>query len=438
MTSTSKKRNEPFPEELPALPENKEPKTKKRKLNAKNDKSVLLIKKKKNTALSFNQLTKENTWNKFEQEFYLMKIATHPNKPIYMLGIIENNNDNKQLKILKLEYKYDLKSSFRKQYPINNWYVISAKSTIHNDTTKYIAISTSTQFTKLENKPAPQFDLLLNCENLVNDFQKMITYPENILAQQHFQLYFDNWKTKSYFGEICCVDSKGTYGIIRDWENKQLVHIQRGTAIFFSGLKRKQYFNKYYFIVTGVIHFYENKIPITNLKIINDISTIDWIQEFEEAPSLDFNQINDGKYNGCYIQDDLFKVENISIIQIRNIFKLSDKNNRKLSSIFKAGQVMENDTGTIRKVQKTDKISYAINMKIRHNKTSQTIWMRGFSQIGYDIFQRTAHQLFTNYQMSTIKQLIEPIKYYSFNLLVNLSNKITTLQKIDIITDNEY
>ncbi len=400
------------------------------------------------------QLTKQNAWNEFQEEFYLMKIATIPNKAIYIFwGIIEtnnnnnnnnsnnsnNDNNNKQLKILKLQYKYHLTSSFKHKHAINNWYiVIGGKLKIYNATTKYITISTSTKFTKLENKTAPQFDLLLNCENLLNDFQKTIRYPENILTQQHFQLYFDNCKTNTYFNEIGCVDNKGTYGIVRDSDNKQLVHIQRGTPIFFSDLKRKQYFNKYYFIATGVIHFYENKIPITDLKIINDISTIVWIQEFEEAASLDFDQINNVKYNGYYIQDHLFKVENVSIVEITNIFKLTDKNHRKLSSTFKAGEVMEYHTEIIRKAQKTDRISYSINMKVKHNKTGQTIWTKGFNQIGYDIFQRTAHKLFTNHEMNTIKETVESVKDYSFNVLVNVSNKIIILQKIQIITDNEY
>ena len=390
----------------------------------------------------FTSLTTHSDFTDLNMVVYIVRISVIPNKRIIINavqnGVLFTISGNKSV--------IDMHHNHR----INKWYrLFGGKLTVYKGV-KQIQISKVSTITPVNKHGGAEIDFKSK-NNIIQDFTKLATLQPTLRSQVYIAGYVDEIGKEQIRGSkrvttltIRDVNGIGVNVNLWDAQDRQFAEtIKINNTIVLTGWTLID--TPTIVINNAGVIFINKELPkqASVTKLIKNISTIDWKHVAEHSPLITAE-----KALTCALQNSaptsrtgFFAIQNLKLYGIRNLFKFVDSNGGRLQE-RRGGRVMD-ENGVERDLDfNSDEIQYQIQASFQHVSTSAiTLFMNGFEQLGEDMFECTAKELFLKMEENNNEpaDIVELLQHQGMNVLCSVyinpsTNKLKwNIQKIESV-----
>ena len=148
---------------------------------------------------------------------------------------------------------------------------------------------------------------------------------------------------------------------VRDWNTTVVPDHKLGCKVFLSGFKKTSVFEKTELTVYGpILYFNDEKYRHSNIDqlqqlqqyVIEDLSTIDYDEEFEKAKNLTIHEVITAVTEGGYGNNSFYRLDDVVIQNVTSFFRITNKYKERISAGWEKGTVIDAKTGNDRNLKK--------------------------------------------------------------------------------------
>ena len=380
------------------------------------------INEKKNSIISLDELTTEDDFKAFRQRIFLIKEIFVSNTVDFTVffGVYnkfisaynynicnKNNNIFETVGLIKMTARHEC--GFSNRYKTEKWYLVEGGKLEIYQGTKNIKLTADTKMNLLSKQaPKPIIDSLLYTQCCNDSFKEIIGTPNNRLPMMSICGWLSGYDMKANHLVIKLVDKHRRRIYVRDWTATEPPNEKLGCKVLITTFKKISVFDKTELASYGpILYFSDQKHLHPNInqlqEVREDLSSIDYEEEFENAKILHIQQVLKGIIEGGYGQYSFYRLDDVTIKSISSFFKINDKNKQTISAGCNKGMVVDAKTGNERKLDESDTINYCLQITMKHIPSGVQINMIGFRSFAESIVnKKTARQMFIDHSIADI------------------------------------
>ena len=236
---------------------------------------------------------------------------------------------------------------FSDQYKTGLWHLIEGGQLEIYQGTKVIKLTAATKMKETKKQgPPPNLESLLFSKYCETSFKEIIGIPDDripMLSACGWLLGFD---MNANYLHIHLVDKYQRRISIRDWTATAVPDQKLGYKVIVSKFRKTPVFEKIELTAYGpIIYLDDEKHRFKNMEelqdVIEDLSTVDYDEEFEYAKSLTIQEVMKGVVEGGYGSNSFYRLDNVVIKAVASFFKIRDKHKQIVTAGWDKGMVVD-------------------------------------------------------------------------------------------------